>query len=232
MLAVAIIPSNQIRNVSNVPGFEAYNEHEKCHWLADRIAEECLARGVTAQAFPLPAETAPGQTYDHQWIVEDVQRANVWLTQQGGGVMVHLHTDSGLASHTFGIFAGQRWPQSQYLVDALGRAVHELLATESYRCFERLGDIDYNTYVFAVKAAHTPCLLEMLSHQNERDIRTFYAHADRLAVAIADALRVYAGIGIPTPREVVLEAEIARLKATRAELETVALRLVALARVA
>jgi hypothetical protein len=163
------------------------------HHFAALLETTCKAKGVNAQAFPVTAENVPGQAYDHQWIAEAIDRANLWLRSQGGGLMVHFHTDSGTHSHTLGIYAGSKWPKSDALAEALGRNVHEALATESYTTIQKAGSIDYNTYLFATHAQHLPCLLELCSHQNERDMRALFAHPDRVAAAIAEGLLTHVG---------------------------------------
>ena len=195
-LNVALIPSNQIHNRASMAPFnELYNEHGGMHHFAALLETTCKAKGINAQAFPVTAENVPGQTYDHQWIAEAIDRANLWLRSKGGGLMLHFHTDSGMASHTYGIYAGTKWPSSEGLADLLGRKVHEALATETYKTIQRAGSIDYNGYLFATRAQYIPCLLELCSHQSERDMKSLWSHDKHAAAAIADGLLEYAGQG-------------------------------------
>ena len=214
-LAVAILPSNQSRNVS--PVIPAYNEGGGMHYLAPLIVERCKARGVNAAWFNARMEHEPGQTYAHQWIAEQIARANVWLRSQGGGVMVHLHTDSGTFSHTFGIWT-TKFPESELLADTLGRRVHQALATEQYRAFHKLGSVDYSTYLFSTRAEHTPCLIELCAHTVERDIRTLFAQPQVAAEALADGLADYLGIVPAVDYKTLWEAEKARREVAEAAL--------------
>ncbi len=188
---VAILPSNQSANVS--PIIPAYNEAGGMAWIAPLIVERCKARGINACWFPVNPETQPGQTKQHQWITEQIARANAWLKSVGGGVMVHLHTDSGDYSHTFGIYT-TRFPNSQELARSLGYAVQQSLATAEFRTINKLGSIDYDTYLFATLAQHTSCLIELCAHTVERDIRVLYGQPQLAAEGIVTGLAAFAGI--------------------------------------
>jgi hypothetical protein len=209
--AVAILPSNQSRNVS--PIIPAYNEGGGMHYLAPLVVERCKAKGVNAAWFSARMEHEPGQTYVHQWIAEQIARANAWLKSQGGGVMVHLHTDSGTYSHTFGIYT-TRFAESRQLATTLSARVFTALATEQRRVFDRLGDMDYNTYLFAARAEHTPVLIELCTHTVERDIRVLFAQPQVAAEAIAEGLADYLGI-VPA---VDWQVECQRLKSENEQL--------------
>lgn len=163
------------------------------HYLAPLVVERCKAKGVNAAWFSARMEHEPGQTYAHQWIAEQIARANAWLKSQGGGVMVHLHTDSGTYSHTFGIYT-TRFAESERLAWEIGAQVHKELATGEFRWFSKLGTIDYDTYLFATRAEHTPCLIELCTHTVERDIRVLFAQPQVAAEALAAGLADYLGI--------------------------------------
>lgn len=191
-VAVAIIPSNQDRNRSTVPGFGHYNEHGGMHFLAPLIEAECKALGINAQWFRLTPESQDPPDRRFLGLRNGQAMANAWLRSQGGGVRLNLHTDSGTHSHTYAIYGSAKGEnESRRLAEAIGPLVHEALATERYEAFERRGGIDFNEYIFYANAEGPACLIELCSHQNERDMRALFAHPDRLAQAVARGLARY-----------------------------------------
>ncbi len=170
-------------------------------YLSPLIVAACRQRGITAEWFPVRLETEPGQTFDHQWIYQQIDRANAWLAAQPGAddtkAMLHFHTDSGTMSHTFGIYPARQMPLSKRLAGCVAGAVRQALGTERLATFDRLGDTDYNTYVFAQQAKFTVALIELCSHQSERDMAALFGRPGDLAAAIAEGLAEYWALPAP-----------------------------------
>ena len=194
-VAVAIIPSNQDRNKS--PWRPEYSEYGGLHWLAPLITDACASLGLNALDFQTRPESQ--DTYPLENLILQQERANTWLAQQPEPtkILVNIHTDSGAASHTYGIYASSKGGENgKSLAYALASRVRSVLATEGFMVFERLGSIDYNTYVFATeaKAGRIAVLIELCSHENKRDIETFAAHPRDGANAISQVICTWSGV--------------------------------------
>lgn len=214
--AVAIIPSNQQRNVSSVPGYSQYNEYGGMMHVANLLRSEYRALGLVAEVFD-PGSEIFDSSGTHLFVQRAVERANVWLAEQGGGVQVNLHTDSGKEySHSFGIYGTARGEdESKRLAEWLAPTVRDALGTLELRTFERLGTTDYNKYIFYQYAKAPTCLLELCSHQTKRDMEALWGRAPLLAKVMASRLRDWFGVVAPDPRDVriaELEVENAALK--------------------
>jgi hypothetical protein len=129
---------------------------------------------------------------------------------------LNFHTDSGDFSHTYGIFT-DRWDgRSYWLADALGKKVMSILHTDSMMALNQLGATDYDTYIFSThsKAGTIPVLMELCSHQCERDLDALWAAGSGLAAALVDGVIEWAG---QTPAvDWRAEAEAYRVKAEQA----------------
>ena len=212
MKSVVFCPSNQAAKMS--PWRREYSEYGGMHFLAPLIVEACRAQGLNAHWLAAYPDNDPKQPYQHAYIVAQINSANLWLDTQPGEpddkCIIHLHTDSGDFSHTFGIFTS-RFPNSERLARCYAEEVQRVLATGEVRVFERLGSIDYNGYLFATKAKYTTALAELCAHTVKQDIDNLYAHPGRVAEASAKAvLRYFGQVGT---------AELETLKRRNAALE-------------
>jgi hypothetical protein len=208
-LALAIFPALQSYN-----RYTKYNSDEwsAMAWQADRMVEQAIARGINARAFhgqsdggTSTANLQAQQTEGHAWLV---------VQPQNRKAAVNFHTDSGAASHTFGIFAPRTGADSQRLADVLSRKVQAVLDTADRRVFSKLGATDYDTYIFATHAKAPACLVELCSHQCERDLDALWAAGSGLAMALVDGVIEWEQQGDVTDWRA--EAEAYRAKAEQA----------------
>ena len=200
------------------PALQAYNRYAKygsdewsaMAWQADRMVEQAIARGINARAFHRPSDTASATTQ----LVAQQDEGYAWLMAQPQSrkIGVNFHTDSGDFSHTFGIFAPRTGADSQRLADILSRKVQAVLGTADRRVFSQLGTTDYDTYIFATHAKSPACLIELCSHQHERDLDALWAAGSGLAMAMVDGVIEWAAPAVTDWR-----AEAERL---RQQLET------------
>jgi len=200
------------------PALQAYNRYAKygsdewsaMAWQADRMVEQAIARGINARAFHRPSDTASATTQ----LVAQQDEGYAWLMAQPQSrkIGVNFHTDSGDFSHTFGIFAPRTGADSQRMADVLSRKVQAVLGTADRRVFSKLGTTDYDTYIFATHAKVPAVLLELCSHQHERDLDALWTAGSGLAMAMVDGVIEWAAPAVTDWR-----AEAERL---RQQLET------------
>jgi len=190
-IAAALLPSNQDRNVSPVRA--DYNEGGGMHWLAPLVEEKCRALGINARRFEAQMESR--DSYKLEGLYKQQEQANNWLVRQTElhKVLVNFHTDSGNVSHTYAIFGSRKEQKSRLLAEIVGPLVHVALSTEKYEAFEKLGNIDYNTYVFYEAARFPAVLLELCSHAHAGDLARLYSRPHEVATAIARGIARYGG---------------------------------------
>lgn len=206
------------------PALQAYNRYVKytsdewsaTRWQADRLVEQARAKGINVKAFhrqsDIPSSTAQLQVQQdegYDWLMAQPETVKIGL---------NLHTDSGTISHTYGIYTTRWDARSHSLADALSIAVQRVLTTQSRAVFAKLGTIDYNTYLFSTrsKEGSIPVLLELCSHQSERDLDALWAAGAGLSAALVDALIAWVS-GTPDVADVQtqLDNALAKLSAIR-----------------
>lgn len=208
-IAVAILPSNQIQNVSPVQ--PAYNEKGGMDFLAQTLEATMRAAGINAKAFIGAADTGASvanlitqQDKAAEWIVAQPQTAKLSL---------NLHTDSGTVSHTFGIFAPRTGEASERCADVISEAAQRVLGTETRRVISKLGAVDYNEYIFATHAKSVAVLIELCTHTLQRDMDALYSRLNQLAQAITEAALLLGGGAGSAPATTDYRAECERMRA-------------------
>jgi hypothetical protein len=219
--AVAVIPSNQDRNVGAIPG---HNEAGNCRIIARKIVSEFSRRGIAVTYWEPILESA--DTADHHGLAQTMRDAAAWLTDQqtrtGAKVAaLHVHTNAGTAPDVGSSHTGFCYGNDGRAA-ALGRTIAE-----------RIGQVlvlpvvpyDYSglQYLFEVLFPGIPSvLLEVTRHDRLPDLQSLYAKVDAVAVAIVDGTLGWAGIAALTPREIALEAEVTRLKGLLGQIRALA----------
>lgn len=196
-LAIAICPSLQDRNVSNLQpdSFPPYNEAGSNQWFArEKLLPAMLAVGVKAAVFAPWNESEDG---DHDGplsgLREQMRLAKEFLDHRDDGkpAVLSLHTDSGAVGHTFGLHGLNldREMESARMAHDVASRVTRVFSRRHYAVFTRIGDKDYSQYIFWVNTApYTSMLLEMCSHQNREDLATLYSQPDAVAAAIVQGV--------------------------------------------
>lgn len=207
-IAVALCPSNQDRNIS--PVNPAYNEAGGMAWISPLIEAACAKLGILAKWIPATLESK--DAYHLAGLRTQQRAANAWLDEQDAAlkILVSYHTDSGTASHTFGIYASSTGPDAAAIAGAIAQEVSRAMLTQSVEVFERRGDIDFNTYVFAQAARYPAVLIELCSHQSAKDMAMLFSQPATCAEAIARGIARWAGLPVVAPAPTVDKAEARR----------------------
>ena len=206
---IAVMPSNQDRNVSSLQPypFVGYNEGWNMHWLAiEKIVPACTAKGIIARAFWAGPESSDFPAGTLSVLKAQYANAKAWLNSMPATdvtAMVAHHTDSGATPHTYGIFGGSpiaRRDKSFTLARAIADPVGTVFGHPPPQgVFDQLGTTNYNQYIFVTDSApHPSVLIELCSHQSATDLAILYGQPVEIAEAIADGILAWAG-QTPTP---------------------------------
>jgi len=193
-LWLAILPSNQDRN----------RWYEGSQWTHEMAQMALLAARTlgTSRSYPaVLAKVFTGKpesqdTYHLESLEIQQMAAKVWLDKAPAGtytVALNLHSDSGTFSHVGGYW--RRDVPGWVSKNLAARVVTALLAFWPKDTSILSGD--YSDYLFAQKIGrHCPVLIEVGSHQNERDLAIVREKGFLLGRSMVKAIANYLGIPI------------------------------------
>ncbi len=212
MLVVALLPSNQDRNLGAIAG---YSEAGGCAQIVARVEPLLRQAGAIARTFSAPLESADDA--QHTALKRTMREARLWLESAPAlarKAAVHIHTNAGStpevgSSHT-GYCYGS--PEGAALGKLIANCVSAVLGLPVVAY-----DYTGQQYLFDVLFAPLPsCLLEVTRHDRLQDLQTLYAQVDRVASAVVAGLLAWAGLPQGQDEVANLRAENERLRAALA----------------
>ena len=198
---IALCPSLQDRNISNIPEYSKYNEAGNMVFLAQMIAERAKALPNLEVQVMLPgwfeSDDEAGSTFNEgrlSGLRKQMKMADNYLNSKPSGskYVISLHTDSGEDGHTFGIYGldtigyksgGERTKVSKVLATTIATQVASVFGRKP-AIFWQLGEVDYSEYVFWKNTSYPSVLIELCSHQNKKDLDILYSNIDKVAMAV------------------------------------------------
>jgi hypothetical protein len=217
-IAVALFPSNQDRNIS--PIIPAYNEAGGMGWIANLIAAGVVGKQINLRVFAGALESTdkplPNGKPSYTALQNQLKEGYAWLPKQPEPIKIglHMHTDSGEYSHTWGIYSHLKDPRGIALIYAICSRVHKFLGTSEFNCFDYYGGNNYNEYYFATlcPAGCIPVMAELCTHTVDRDIRRLWETSGQVAALIIEGLEWFAGSDQP-----MCLSQVAELQAKNAD---------------
>lgn len=213
-LAVALVPSNQDRNLGAIPG---YSEAGGCAIIASKVEQLLADRHTLVRVYTAPLESQDDSR--HTKLAATMREARQWLDtmhEDGRGytpVAVHIHTNAGSTpqagtSHT-GYCYGS--PEGAALGKVLANRVSAVLGLPVVAYdYTGLG------YLFNTLFAPLPsALIEITRHDRRADLERLYASVDAVAAAVVSGILAWAGeSAAPSPPD-----DLATLRARNQALE-------------
>jgi len=210
-LSVAVISSNQDRNVGVLPG---HNEAGSMRFLADKVVAHLESLDVTAQHFAPALESTDKTQYAA--LYKTFPEARAWCDQRKAAgdqtLILHLHSDAGGGSHSGYCYSTKR-PESTTLGRACAEALRDLLGTAKVIGFDRSG------WLWDKEAgSHAAAYLEVWAHDVRSDLEAAYRLVDGAASAIALEVQAWA---VPVDYKALWEQEKERREAAEAKIARV-----------
>lgn len=192
MLAIAVIASNQDRNLGAVAG---YSEAGGCRIIGRKVADELDRCGVEVLYVEPALESA--DTTEHEALYRSFGNAKRWLDGYPGHgyrtAAVHIHTNAASkpeegTSHT-GFCWSMNEPESRNLGRPIAKRVAAVLGLPvvEYRYTNWLYD--------KLLLPHPSTIIEVTRHDRKPDLEALYARVDAVAVAIAEGIVAWGGVG-------------------------------------
>jgi len=182
-VAIAIVPSNQDRNLGVIAGYSEAGGMRDV--LAPRLAETLEAAGYDAEVFFTGFESVDQTELEHLHSACRLAKEHLDTVQADIKLSIHLHTDASLEhySHTAYLYESE---EARKLGEAIGRKVQAALGTE------RLVPIKTTGYVYHKDLQpHTSALIEVCAHDNRRDLEALYGRVPATVQAIVDGVIEY-----------------------------------------
>jgi hypothetical protein len=186
-MRLAIIPSNQDRNVSPFAQFKDYNEKGGMDYLANLIGEACkpiLKDNV--HIFTGPRESM--DTYPLQGLKQQLESARAWFSQSNDPMKLALsiHTNSigvGNKDRICAIYGGAKYKGSYILARNVADSVAAIYHLP-------VQELDYSGYLFYTMFPPevSSALVEIGSHDVESSMQILYAQSKEIARAIGESI--------------------------------------------
>ncbi len=190
MLAVAVIASNQDRNMGAIPG---YTEAGGCRIIAKKLCALLTARGCQV-LYVEPALESQDKT-QHQALYDSFPKAATWLNKQRAEgartCAVHVHTNAGSTPADGTSHTGFCWSMNVPESRQLGRSIAERVAAV-------LGlpvvEYQYTNWLYdKLILPHPSTIIEVTRHDRKIDLEALYGRVDAVAAAIADGVLLWGG---------------------------------------